>query len=116
MIEIEAIFKKIEIFFWIIQIIWLIFRFLPIFIALFYNKFTRWLFIITIIFGWTPLPRIILIMNYIEENPSTIKIKQNQENLNKKINILYEKNKEKRELFQELFIKLKKDQENKENR
>lgn len=55
-------------------------------------------------------------MNYIEENPSTIKIKQNQENLNKKINILYEKNKEKRELFQELFIKLKKDQENKENR
>lgn len=67
-----TIFDNIAFIFWIdpglLKLIFMLFYFLPIFIQISYRRFTRWLFFTTLFLWWTPLPRIILILNIIEEN------------------------------------------------
>ena len=67
-----TIFDNIAFIFWIdpgiLKLIFILFYFLPIFIQISYRRFTRWLFFTTLSLWWTPLPRIILILNIIEEN------------------------------------------------
>ena len=68
---------------------------MPIFIQISYRNFTRWLFLTTIFLWRTPLPRIILILNIIEEN-------EGQNELYDKLDLILENQKRQEKLINKI--------------
>ena len=73
----------------------MLFYFLPIFIQISYRRFTRWLFFTTLFLWRTPLPRIILILNIIEEN-------EGQNELYDKLDLILENQKRQEKLINKI--------------
>ena len=94
-----TIFDNIAFIFWIdpglLKLIFMLFYFLPIFIQISYRNFTRWLFLTTLFFWRTPLPRIILILNIIEEN-------EGQNELYDKLDLILENQKRQEKLINKI--------------
>ena len=71
---------------------------------------------ITIFFWFTPLPRIILILNLIEDNEWIDEILDNQDTIINNQKIIIKEIREKPDLLNKLFVKLKEDKkQNKSN-
>lgn len=94
-----TIFDNIAFIFWIdpglLKLIFMLFYFLPIFIQISYRRFTRWLFFTTLFLWRTPLPRIILILNIIEEN-------EGQNELYDKLDLILENQKRQEKLINKI--------------
>ena len=94
-----TIFDNIALIFWIdpglVKLIFMLFYFLPIFIQISYRRFTRWLFFTTLFLWRTPLPRIILILNIIEEN-------EGQNELYDKLDLILENQKRQEKLINKI--------------
>ena len=94
-----TIFDNIAFIFWIdpglLKLIFILFYFLPIFIQISYRRFTRWLFFTTLFLWRTPLPRIILILNIIEEN-------EGQNELYDKLDLILENQKRQEKLINKI--------------
>ncbi len=94
-----TIFDNIAFIFWIdpglVKLIFILFYFLPIFIQISYRRFTRWLFFTTLFLWRTPLPRIILILNIIEEN-------EGQNELYDKLDLILENQKRQEKLINKI--------------
>ena len=94
-----TIFDNIAFIFWIdpglLKLIFMLFYFLPIFIQSSYRRFTRWLFFTTLFLWRTPLPRIILILNIIEEN-------EGQNELYDKLDLILENQKRQEKLINKI--------------
>ena len=94
-----TIFDNIAFIFWIdpglLKLIFMLFYFLPIFIQISYRRFTRWLFFTTLFLWRTPLPRIILILNIIEEN-------EGQNELYDKLDLILENQKKQEKLINKI--------------
>lgn len=116
MYEFEELMRKIDMLYEIYRIFIIICRISPIIIAIAYKKLTLWLILITLVLWRTPLPRIILFLNTIEKNKATEQNYKRQDTIISKINLLYEKTKEKSDLLDKLLIKLEEDKkQNKSN-
>ena len=94
-----TIFDNIAFIFWIdpglLKLNFMLFYFLPIFIQISYRNFTRWLFLTTLFLWRTPLPRIILILNIIEEN-------EGQNELYDKLDLILENQKRQEKLINKI--------------
>lgn len=94
-----TIFDNIAFIFWIdpglLKLIFMLFYFLPTFIQISYRRFTRWLFFTTLFLWRTPLPRIILILNIIEEN-------EGQNELYDKLDLILENQKRQEKLINKI--------------
>ena len=94
-----TIFDNIAFIFWIdpglLKLIFMLFYFFPIFIQISYRRFTRWLFFTTLFLWRTPLPRIILILNIIEEN-------EGQNELYDKLDLILENQKRQEKLINKI--------------
>lgn len=111
MFDFEELAKVIVFFHSYFIILLIINRFLPLIVANHYWVLKSWLVRITIFFWFTPLPRIILILNLIEDNKGINKIEKTNAGLREFYKILSDM-KETNNLFKDLIINYRKDKEN----